>query len=250
MKNLSAIIVDDEEDAIVSLQLLLKNYCPEVTILDTCTDILSAYKKTQELKPDILFLDIDLGNKTSFELLNLFDSIFFKIIFVTAHNDFAITAIKYSALDYILKPIDSLELIKAVNKAKENIKLNENYDLLKDFIHKKKVSGRIALSTGYNTQIVTINTISHCEADKSFTKVYLIDGTKLFISKSISDIEELLSAANFYRIHKSFIVNIDHIIAYTLRDGGAVTMKDNQEIPVSFRKKQEFFEYLNTLLKK
>lgn len=248
--NISAIIVDDEKDAIETLSLLIKNYCPEVNILTSCNDVLSAYTKINELKPDLVFLDIDLGKKNSFELLNLFENIFFKIIFITGHNDFAIKAIKYSALDYLLKPVDTEEFIKAINKAKENLSLTENYGLLKSIYKNNQLSDKMILNSGSKHYIVNIADIMYCEAEKNYTTVYTTTGQKVLVSKPIIYFEEILNETVFFRVHKSYILNINHISSYSLKDGGSVFMKNNQEIPISFRKKQEFFDYLFSLFKK
>lgn len=247
---LKAIIVDDEKNAIKNLQTILHNYYTDINIVATCNTVDEAYKSINEHKPDLVFLDIDLGNnKTAFDLLKLFPVQTFKIIFVTAFNDFAIKAIKYAALDYVLKPVDETELIQAVNKAIKGSYDVDNVELFKQQMHNASLADKIALNLGNSTEVVAVNDIISIEADKSYTSVTLLNKEKLFVSKSISEFEELLIEKGFYRIHKSFLINISHIKNYSHKDGGTVTLINKEIVPVSDRKKTAFFKKLDDLLK-
>jgi two-component system LytT family response regulator len=248
MGKLRCVLVDDEQDAIDALTLQLNHLESEVEIVGAFNDISTAYRGINSLQPDLVFLDIELGAETSFELIELFKDINFKIIFVTGHNAFAIKAIKFSALDYLLKPVRSVELIEALTKAKKSILNSESYDLLKDQIRDKKLAAKIAINTGDEVVLLNIDQIIRCEADKNYTWVFT-ENKKYLISKPLKEYDFLLSDHGFYRSHKSHLVNLDKIQSFTQKDGGFIVMKDNSEIPIAQRKKAEFMEMMNRLFK-
>jgi len=248
--DITTIILDDENDAIKNLQNVIKKYCPEIKILKTCNTIEDAYRFINEYKPQLVFLDIDLGdNKTSFDLLSLFNPVFFKIIFVTAYHDFALKAIKFSALDYILKPFAQTEVLQAIEKVKKNVFTTESLDLLHTQIKKNKLSDKIALNLGNSIEIIDINDIINIEASKNYSIVTTIKKEKLLASKLLGEFEELLKDKGFYRIHYSHLINIAHIKNYSSSQGGVVIMNNNIELPISDRKKKSFFSKMDELLK-
>jgi len=238
---MKAIIVDDQIDAIKQLEFKLSKNCPDIQILSHCLSIEEAYQKINELKPDLVFLDIDLGENTSFELLNLFREIFFKIIFVTGHDDLAIKAIKYAALGYIVKPVTATDLIEAVENVKKNILNQESFSVLKESVQQKNNDlQKIVLPLGNAYEVVTISEISYLEADRNYTLVYLIDGKKILVNMVLKSVEELLPVKLFFRVHKSFVVNISYIARFTIKkEGGYINLKNGAEVPVSDSKKQE-----------
>ncbi|MCI5054528.1 MAG: LytTR family DNA-binding domain-containing protein [Flavobacteriales bacterium] len=248
MNRLKCVLVDDEPDAIETLSIQLSHVDKDIEIIGTFNDISSAFKGISELQPDLVFLDIELGSETSFELIELFDEINFKIIFVTGHNAFAIKAIKFSALDYLLKPVRSVELIEAISKAKKTIFNKESYDLLKDQIRQQKLSPKIAINTGDEVVLLNIKDILRCEADKNYTWIYT-NTKKYLISKPLKEYDFLLNEHGFYRSHKSHLISLDQITSFTHKDGGYIVMKDDSEVPIAQRKKADFLEMMNRLFK-
>ena len=194
--------------SIETLTLIINNYCDEtISILGTAENIAVAFSQIQTKKPDIVFLEIEMPIGSGFDLLRKFKEINFQIIFTTGFNQYAITAIKFRALDYLLKPINIIELKETLIKTLKNIdskNSNENYRLfLKNFKKPKNLSNRIPLPVLDGLELVQINTIVYCQADEDYTYVFLIDGTKKVVTKSIKDFEELLEVYGFFRIHHS-----------------------------------------------
>ncbi len=248
MNHISALIVDDQQDCIDMLQDELVQHCPDIDIVGTSQTILDAYKQITEKKPQLVFLDIDLGKQTSFELLELLKPVQFKVIFVTGHNDFAIKAIKYAALDYILKPFSGMDIVTAVELVKQTISSQVNFSLLQQHISGKTIIPKLAVSTGQTVELVDVSDITYAEADKNYTMLFTKD-QKHVISKNIKELELLLEDQGFYRPHKSFLVNINHIKNFSTKEGGYITMPDKTQIPISQRKKQQFLEMMAKLYK-
>jgi len=242
------ILVDDEANAIKILDYTIKNSCPEIEIIDTCNNIEIAYNSITKNKPDLVFLDIDLGKNTSFELLDLLKPFSFKVIFVTAHNDYAIKAFKYAAIDYILKPITSVDLIQAVQKLPQNLTSENNLNVLTEHLSKDKFSSKIALNTGKTIEIVNIDQIIYFQADEHYTLCYLNDGKKFHVNKSIKEFDEILTPKNFYRIHKSFLIHLDYIKTIDSKEQAEVVMKNDTKLPIAHKRKKEFFDFINNIL--
>ncbi|MEQ1733670.1 MAG: LytTR family DNA-binding domain-containing protein [Bacteroidia bacterium] len=238
-KSIKAFIVDDELDAIQALQGILTYACPQIQIVGTAQNITEAFRKINETLPELVFLDIDINGTTSFELLNLYENVPFKIIFVTGHDEYALKAIKYAALDYILKPINSVELTLAVKRVNEYFHTN-GVPMLRNALDEKYVTTKIALKVGYEVNIILIANIVCAESDGNFTYVHLINGTSLYVSQSIKELELLLADKNFYRLHRSYLINMMQIKHYNQTIGAEVTLTSNKTVPISVRKKQEF----------
>jgi len=243
---IQAVIVEDEKEAIQSLMGELNLNCPDVEVVKTGSTVEEGYRAIKEVNPDLVFLDIDLGERSSFEILDLIDTIDFQVIFVTAHNDFAIKAIKYSALDYILKPAGGTDLIQAVNRVKQKINKTESFSLLKEQIVNQTFSKKIALQTGEKIELVNIYDIHYCESDGNYTRVITGD-KKLYVSRSLKDLDFLLSSHGFYRTHRSFLVNPQKIKSYVQSDGGYILMEDGKDVPISKRKKEDFLQTLKLM---
>lgn len=242
------ILVDDESNALDILDYTIKNSCPEIEVVDKCSTIENAFNSIKSQKPDLVFLDIDLGNRTSFELLDMFAPISFKVIFVTAHNDYAIKAFKYAAIDYILKPITSNDLLEAVKKLPSNLLEKSNLDLLNQQLLKKSFQTKIAVNTGKTIEIVDIESIVYIQADEHYSMCYLKEGKKIHANKSIKEFEEILVPHNFYRLHKSYLINLHQIKTIDTKEQSEVIMKNDSKIPVAHKRKKEFFEMLNNIL--
>ena len=240
------LVVDDEKKAREGIVDILKNYCPQAGSIYEAENVESALKIIHEIIPDILILDISLGEETSFDILRQLQHTDFKIIFVTAYEQYAIQAIKFSALDYLVKPVNPKELIEAVNNASKalekdqtELKLNallSNIESISNGIKK------IILKTAESIYLINIQDIIRCESDDCYTTFYFVNRKKIMVSRTLKEFEELLCNYGFFRSHQSHIVNLYYMERFDKHDGGIILMKDDSKIPVSSRKR-------NSLLK-
>lgn len=248
---LKAIIIDDVKKIRESVKDLLDNNCPQVIIVAEAENITDAFTKITLHQPDLLFLDIEMPDGTGFELLQKFKQIHFKIIFITAYEEYAIKAFKHSAIDYLLKPVDKDELIEAVQKANTAIR-KENMELklqaLFSHLDKKNSDAqKIVLKTSDSIYSVAINDIIHCESEKNYTTFYLNDGQKIVVSTTLKEYEELLSPSGFFRVHQSHLINLHYFDRYLKSEGGTVVLKNKAIVPVSSRKKEELLKIIEKL---
>ncbi len=238
----NAILIDDEVHCLETLSLLLNEFCPEVQVLDQCRSAKKGLEAIEKVKPDLVFLDIEMPAMNGFEMLEQFTEIPFAIIFTTSYDQYAIKAIRFSALDYLLKPIDRDELQAAVHKVtgRNHPPLARQLELL---IHKMNLPAsqinKVALPTMEGLQMVPVDSIISCEADSNYTIVILKNKQKIVVSRTLKDIEEILEDYSFFRIHHSYLVNINEINKYVKGEGGYVVMSDASTIDVS-RSKKEF----------
>ena len=231
-----AIIIDDEAKARRLLQTLIEENCPEIEIIAQAEDVPNAVKAIHQFKPDIVFSDIDMPIYNGFQLLDFVDKTDFELIYCTAHNDFALKAFEVSAVDYLVKPIQISLLVKAVEKAtlKENLKANA---LKKN-----------ALPNADGLRFVDLDNILYLEAEGAYTHVVLKDNSKILISKKLKEFETLLSDnKNFFRTHRSFLINIDAIKQYIKSDGGSIIMSNHTEIPVARERKDDFQSLIESI---
>ncbi len=240
---IKSIIVDDELKSRESLKTLLLDFCEGVSVEESCDSVDSGIKAILEHKPDVLFLDIQLQGETGFDLLSKLDKIDFEIIFTTAYSEYALKALKLSALDYLLKPINISELNQAIKKVKS--KKSENLPdqlglLLSALNTSNDKSNKIALPTPKGYTFVEIDSILYCEASSNYTKFSMKDGKKHLVSKTLKEFEDILTEHNFYRIHNSSLVNLNEIKEYVRGDGGYVVMSNDVSLDVSKRKKDGF----------
>ncbi|MET3037715.1 response regulator transcription factor [Chryseobacterium sp. NRRL B-14859] len=230
---IQACIIDDEQDGRDYISLLLQNEFPEIQIAFLASSVEEAYIYLSKNSPDILFLDVQLKDGTAFDLLSKFKEIRSQIIFITAFENFAIQAIKNGAADYLLKPIRKIDFIIAVNKTLENmVKTKASVT--------SSGKNKISLPTLQGFKLTDIDDIIRCEADSSYTTFYLIDKTKVLVSKTLHEFEEFLSEHNFFRIHHKHLINLTHLKEYIKGKGGQVVMTDNSVLDVSVRKKNDF----------
>ncbi len=234
---MKAIVVDDEQSNIDNLSALLKKYCPRVSILAAATDILEAEQLINHHKPDILFLDIQMGEQTGFDLLNLLPDKNFEVVFITAFDKYGIEAIKFAALDYLLKPLIIADLVLAVNKAEDKIVTKEKnqqlHFLLNHIKSGEQFPTKIALPQLHEIRYVPVNEIVRCEADNSYTFFYLSSGERILISRSIKEYNELLKPLGFVRAHQSHLVNKAFVKSWLKEDGGCLLLNNGDKVPVS-----------------
>lgn len=248
---IKAIIVEDEKMSRETLRRMLEKYCPEVEIVGEADGYRRGVEEVRQHHPDVVFLDIQMPDGSGFRLLEEFDDINFEVIFTTAFDQFAIKAIKYSALDYLLKPIIPQDLVEAVHRVEkkkaENIR-KRNQELISENQHiQDQRTRKIVLSTAEMIHVIDVDDIIRCESDNYYTYFYFVDGRKLLVSKTLKENEELLGQHNFIRPHKSHLVNIKYIKSYVRQDGGFILMTDGTRIPVSRRKKDTIMEIIFNL---
>lgn len=246
---LTAIIVEDLTDALQLLKSDLESQHPDIKIIATAQSVVSAAKALRKQEPDILFLDIMLGDGTGFDVLEIFPKLSSKIIFVTASDEFAIKAFKFAAIDYVLKPYSDQELSEALARAKAQLQPSqERLNILKDsLVSPDKAPERISLHTLDKIIVVNLNDIVRCEADSNNTKFYLQDGQMIFVTKTLKYFADLLKPYGFLRVHQSHLINIQCITAFIKTDGGYLMLKNGQHVPVSVRKKANVIEILDRM---
>lgn len=239
---ISAIIIDDEQNNIINLQLLLQKHCSAVQVAATATSADEGIEAIRKYAPDLVFLDIQMPCKNGFQLLQSLPQLDFEIIFVTAYDQYGIQAVKFAALDYLLKPIRTEELQQAVNKAieksrqkQQNAQLQNLIDLLKQGSIKEEQ--RLALSSVKETRFVQTGNIIRCESQNSYTVFYLNNKEKILVSKPIFEYEELLKNYGFIRCHQSHLVNKKFIKSWWKNDGDYLLLEDGAEVPVSRQKR-------------
>ena len=246
MNMIRTILVDDEEKSRVTLNNLLTKHCTAVMVVDQCESVAEAVKSIAKHSPDLVFLDIEMPFENGFALFEKIKNPSFHVIFTTAYDQYAIKAIKYSALDYLLKPVDVDDLKSAVEKCGEKQKTNraDDYEMLLSAIKLKSKSAKIAVPTFDGLQMVSANEIVKCVADESYTHITLTNGTKLTVSRILKEFEDLLSEFNFFRVHNSSLINLTQVKKYVKGDGGYVIMSDDETVEVSRRKKNELLSRL------
>jgi two-component system LytT family response regulator len=244
---LTAIIVEDMPDALQLLQRDIHANHQDIEIMDTAQSVVEAAKLLRKNQPDILFLDIMLGDGTGFDILEIVPDLTSKIIFVTASDEFAIRAFKFAAIDYVLKPYSQEDLALAIQRAKEQLKPNkERLDILKDTLAApERKPDKISLHTLDKIIIVGLNDIVRCESDSNNTMFHLKDKRKIFVTKTLKYFSVMLKGYEFLRIHQSHLVNLQYISEYIKTDGGYLMLKNGENVPVSVRKKVEVMEILD-----
>jgi two-component system LytT family response regulator len=243
---LTAIIIDDEASSRNALRQKLANYCKGVIIIADCENGDDGIKNIEEKKPDIVFLDVEMPRMNGFTMLQQLHNRDFELIFITAYDYYAIKAIKFSALDYLVKPVEIEDLKAAVEKAvqkRNHSPRNERVEiLLQNLMNEKKEQQRIAIPSMEGLQFIGMNEIVYLEAQSNYTIIYLTDSYKLTVSKTLKDFEELLPSPLFIRIHHSYLINKNHVTKYIKGEGGQVMMKNGAILDVARRKKEEFMK--------
>lgn len=246
---MTALLVEDMPQALQALQNDLAEYCPEVEVTGTAHSVVEAAKQLRQHVPDILFLDILLGDGTGFDLLEIFPGLASRIIFVTASDEFALRAFRFAAVDYLLKPVDPVQLREAVARARGQMaQPAESIALLRETIRQPEVlPSRISLHTQERIAVVEIDQIVRCEAEGNNTWFVLANGEKIFVTRTLKQYEQLLAQHRFVRVHQSHLLNWAYIREYVKKDGGYLKLKNGEIAPVSLRKKAEVMAMLDRL---
>ena len=242
---LKAVIIDDEPDCVKLLALQLKMYCPQVKVAAECTGSEEGLEKIRSLNPDIVFLDIEMPVMNGFQLLEYLGDIKFSLVFVTAYDKFAVKAFRFSALDYLLKPIDGKDLKAAVEKAeRRQWPIEQQLQLFKQQLKSdsRSLPDKIALPYQNGVTFAEIKNVIYCESDNNYSRIHTVDGNQYTVAKTLGDIQEVLEERNFLRIHRQYLINLDHIKKYVRGEGNYVIMSNNQSIPVARNQKERLIE--------
>jgi len=240
-----AIIVDDEPDGIGTLKKMLELNCKQVNVVAACTSASAAKEKVEELKPDVIFLDIQMPGKNGLEMLTELSEKNFEVIFVTAHNEYMLQALQFSAADYLLKPVDEDRLTEAVLRVEKKLDEksdNTNVEALLHNIHRAGTPNemKLCIPTLKGFMVLKLEDIIVCEAERNYTLFHLLNKKQVTASRTLLDYEEILKDTTFLRVHKSFLINLQHVTEYQRGEGGVVIMSNGMEIEVSRRKKDNF----------
>lgn len=245
---IKAIIVEDEHDLREINRRLLENNFPDINVVGETDSVDGGVKLIQKEKPDLVLMDIEIIGGTGFNILQKVKPYNFKLVIITAFNQFAIKAIKFSAIDYILKPINEFEFVNAIESALKMIEQSQRELQLENFIdlyEKQNRAKKIVLRTSESMHLVDISDIEYCKSDNTYTTFFLISGERILVSKSIKEFSDLLEDCDFFRPHQSFLINLNAVSRIDKSDGGFVILKSGVEIPISSRRKQ----IINDMLK-
>lgn len=237
---ISAVLIDDENNALEVLEWQLQTFCPEVAIVTSCNSAIAGIDAITKHQPNLVFLDVEMPGHNGFDVVRAFPNPTFQVIFTTAYDQFAIKAIKFAAFDFLLKPIDSGELKEAVERFTKQIQTPsmQNYERLEQaYYHDLQ---KISLPTSEGLTFIAPNDIIRCESSSNYTRIFFTDKKQMLISKTLKEVEQLLKAASFFRIHHSHLINLKHVSKYIKTDGGMVEMIDGSHVIISRQKKDDF----------
>ncbi len=245
------VIIDDEQNAREAITAILGQYIAGVNVVAEASTVKDGLECIRTYDPELVLLDIELSDGNGFEILENIDAINFKVIFITAFHEYAIQAIKCSALDYIVKPVRPKELLQAIEKVKEAISKEHLQLQISTFLDtmksQKNNPEKLILKTSESIYLIDINEIIRCESDKNYTTFILNDGRKLLVSKTLKEYDSLLTQSNFFRSHQSHLINLKYFLRYDRSEGGYVVMSDNSKVPVALRKKEDLMRILKDI---
>jgi two-component system LytT family response regulator len=248
---LKGIIVDDELTSRESLKILLEEFCDQVQVMALCQNVSEGLEAIRQFSPQIVFLDIQMQRETGFDLLTKVPQLDFEVIFTTAHSEYAIKAFKFSAIDYLLKPIDVEDLKKAIKKVEKKV-LFSTSERLEALIRNLKTETaenyKLAIPATEGLMFIKLKDILYCEATSNYTIFHLIDGRQYVVSKTLKEYEDLLTDYHFFRIHHSYLINLQEVKKYIRGEGGYVVLNNNVSLDVSKRKKEAFLHRISTLI--
>lgn len=249
---IKALIVDDEESARKALANMLEYYCKEIEVVGMTVNITEAQSLIKELEPGVVFLDIQMPGGNGFDLLKKYRHIPFKVIFVTAYDQFALKALKLSAIDYLLKPLSPRDLIKAAEKLGQQVEVEERFDqqlsTFEENMQAEKQQKKIILNTSNNMYVLRVEDVIRCEADENYTRIIDLKGKAILVAKTLKEFDAMLSPLGFCRIHQSHLINLNHVLSYEKGTGGMVILSNKERIPVSGRRKEFFLSALQSHL--
>ena len=246
---IKAIILDDEKNCVETLQWKLNNFCPDVEIQGSFNDPVECLAYLRENQPDILFLDIEMPNMNGFDVLEALGSVQFDVIFTTAYDNYGIQAVKFSALDYLLKPVRNKELVEAVERFSKRSIARDPQAQIESLLRNLQAENqtgkpaKITLATKESLELVDPAEILYCESDSNYTMVYLRDNRKKLISRTLGEFEEMLERFHFCRSHNSFLVNMNEVREFIKTEGGYLILKNGTQIPVSKTKREKLLTY-------
>lgn len=248
---LRAVVIDDIESIRKDNITIIEQNCPDISIVGQADSVASGIKLINKLLPDLVFLDVEMPDGTGFDLLQRLRPVSFKVIFITGYEDFAIRAFRFSAIDYLLKPVNPNELVEAVKKAQLSLSkeiLDVKLHNLFTNLERPRELQKLILKTADRIYSVNIQDIIRCESDKSYTTFYFINAPELVVSSNLKEYETLLAPHNFFRTHKSHLINMMYFDHFIKSNGGnTIVMKNKANVPLSVRKKEEFLALLNTV---
>ena len=244
------VIIDDENSVRETTKMFLELYAKDIEIVDECASVDEGYVSLCRNKPDLVLLDVEMPDGTGFDLLAKFEKLKFSVIFITGHNDFAIRAFKFSAVDYLLKPLDPEDLINALERARQ-LKDHEidRFNLMAK-INKDdsgKLPERIVLSDVDNLYMVETKDIIRCKSEGNYTYFNLNDGSEILISRTLKEYDEMFGNSQFFRTHQSHLINLNYFSRYNKKEGGFIVMKDGSEVPLAVRKKENLFNLIKSI---
>jgi two-component system LytT family response regulator len=246
---MKAVIIDDEKRTRELIAKMIESFDLGIETFPIGENVASGLAAIESIRPQLVFLDIQMPDGTGFDLLKMIPNKNFEVIFITAHEEFAIKAIKFSALDYVLKPVDAEELRSAVERAIESFyhkKEESQFEALNTNIQPTQ-KRRLVLKTQESVHVVDLDKIIRCEADRNYTSFYIVGGKKILVSKTLKDYETLLTGHNFLRVQQSHLINLDFVDRFDKGIGGSVVMKDGSSVPLSSAKRDIFFKILENL---
>ncbi len=243
-----ALVIDDEKKTRELIANMINSFGLEIEAIPAGENVKSGIEAIRQHKPDLVFLDIQMPDGSGFDVLRAFDEKSFEVIFITAHQEYAIKAIKFSALDYILKPVDPEELETAVKRAVEtrNYPRESQFDALNHNLQHNQ-RRKLVLKTQESVHVIELDNIIRCEADRNYTSFFLKEGKKILVSKTLKEFENLLCGQQFMRVQQSHIINLNYVDRFDKGQGGSVVLKDGSEIPLSPSKRELFFKMLESL---
>lgn len=248
---LRAIVIEDIENIRKKNIALIRQHCPNIAIIGQADTVESGVALIRQIVPDIVFLDVEMPDGTGFDLLQKLKPVNFKVIFITGYEDFAIRAFRFSAIDYLLKPLDPQELVESVRKAEESLNkevIELKLNTLFSNLERPKNLQKLILKTAEKIYSVNIQDIIHCESEKNYTTFYFVNAPKLVVSTTLKEYETMLKPFNFFRAHQSHLINLLYFDHYIKTEGGnTIVMKNKNKIPLAIRKKEEFLALIDSL---
>jgi two-component system, LytTR family, response regulator len=248
-RRLITVIIDDEPDAVEFIASIIGEYCPGLEVCGKAHNVKEGVVLINEIKPDLVFLDVEMPNGTGFDLLTHFPEKKFEVVFITAFNHYAIKAIKFSAVDYILKPININEFIESVNRVVQKretnqLTVNENFESLLENLRTSHPT-RLVIPTSDGREYLNPKDIIRIEADRSYSWFFINDKRKILVSKHLKEFQDLLNDRDFFRPHNSHLINLDFVKKFVRHDGGYIEMTDGSQIPISRNRKDLFLAHMS-----